>query len=67
MYQNYIAGDWVGALAGETFASYNPANGELIGELPQCGPADVERAVAGAVDAFHQWRRVPAPKRGEIL
>ena len=66
-YQNYIAGEWVDALSGETFASYNPANGELIGEMPKCGPRDVERAVAGAAAAYRTWRHVPAPKRGEIL
>jgi alpha-ketoglutaric semialdehyde dehydrogenase len=67
MFKNYIAGQWVEALSSATFASHNPANGELIGDAPQCGPADVERAVAGAARAFERWRRVPAPKRGEIL
>jgi alpha-ketoglutaric semialdehyde dehydrogenase len=67
MYLNHIAGEWVSALSGETFASYNPANGELIGEVPKCGRADVERAVAGAAAAYRKWRLVPAPKRGEIL
>jgi acyl-CoA reductase-like NAD-dependent aldehyde dehydrogenase len=67
MYKNYIAGQWVEAQTSATFASYNPANGELIGEVPQCGPADVETAVTGALKAFERWRHVPAPKRGEIL
>jgi alpha-ketoglutaric semialdehyde dehydrogenase len=67
MYQNCIAGEWMSALSGDTFASYNPANGELIGTMPKCGPDDVARAVAGAESAFRQWRLVPAPKRGEIL
>ena len=40
---------------------------KLIGEAPKCGPADAARAVEGAVKAFERWRRVPAPKRGEIL
>ena len=48
MFKNYIAGQWVEALSGATFSSYNPANGELIGEVPRCGPDDVERAVAAA-------------------
>src|SRR5450759_3251017 len=67
MYRNCIAGEWVDSLAAVRFSSYNPANGELIGEAPMCGPEDAARAVEGAVKAFERWRRVPAPKRGEIL
>lgn len=65
--RNYIAGQWVDALSGETFASTNPANGQLIGEAPKGGREDVEKAVAAAAEAFARWRKVPAPKRGEIL
>ena len=67
MHRNYVAGQWVDALSGETFASTNPANGELIGEAPKGGREDVEKAVAAAVEAFSRWRKVPAPKRGEVL
>jgi aldehyde dehydrogenase (NAD+) len=67
MVQNYIGGRWVDALSGHTFASTNPANSDLIADVPSCGPADVERAVAAATDAYAKWRKVPAPKRGEIL
>ncbi len=67
MHRNYIAGQWVDALSGRTFASLNPASGELIGEAPECGPEDVARAVSAAQEAFAKWRNVPAPKRGEIL
>ncbi len=67
MYRNYIGGEWVSSLSGETFPSHNPANGELIGEAPKCGPQDAARAVEGAVKAFDRWWRVPAPKRGDIL
>ena len=30
-FQNYIGGEWVDALSGETFESVNPATGETIG------------------------------------
>jgi alpha-ketoglutaric semialdehyde dehydrogenase len=65
--RNYIAGQWVDALSGETFASTNPANGQLIGEAPKGGREDAERAVAAASEAYAKWRKVPAPKRGEVL
>jgi acyl-CoA reductase-like NAD-dependent aldehyde dehydrogenase len=51
----------------ETFESTSPADGETIGVFPRMGVEDVDRAVAGAKEAFARWRLVPAPKRGEIL
>jgi acyl-CoA reductase-like NAD-dependent aldehyde dehydrogenase len=66
-FQNYIGGEWVDAVGGETFESVSPANGETIGVFPKSGPEDVDRAVAAAKQAFEEWRLVPAPKRGEIL
>jgi len=66
-FQNYIAGEWVDALSGETFESTSPANGETLGVFPKSGQGDVDRAVAAAKEAYEDWRLVPAPKRGEIL
>src|SRR3954453_1155023 len=66
-FQNYIAGEWVDAASGETFESHSPANGGLIGSFPKPAPADVDRAVAAAKEAYATWRLVPAPKRGEIM
>ena len=66
-FQNYIAGEWVDAVSGETFESTSPADGETLGIFPKSGQADVDRAVAAAKGAFEDWRLVPAPRRGEIL
>jgi aldehyde dehydrogenase (NAD+) len=67
-YGNYIGGAWVAAASAKTFENRNPADhDDLIGHFADSGPADVERAVAVAKDAFSTWRDVPAPKRGEIL
>jgi aldehyde dehydrogenase (NAD+) len=66
-YQNYIGGEWVDAASGETFESYNPATGELIGVFPKSSEEDVDRAVEAAKEAYESWRLVPAPKRAEIL
>ena len=66
-FQNYIGGEWVDAESGETFESYNPATGELIGVFPKSATEDVDRAVEAAKDAYESWRLVPAPKRAEIL
>jgi len=66
-FQNYIAGEWVDAVSGETFESTSPADGETLGIFPKSGQADVDRAVVAAKGAFEDWRLVPAPRRGEIL
>lgn len=67
-YRNYINGEWVPAASGETFADTNPARpGDVIGEFARSGAADVDVAVASASKAQKQWRRTPAPLRGEII
>jgi alpha-ketoglutaric semialdehyde dehydrogenase len=66
-FQNYIGGEWVDSVSGETFESTSPATGDSIGIFPKSNAEDVDRAVAAAKAAFEEWRLVPAPKRGEIL
>ncbi len=66
-FRNFIGGEWVDAVSGETFESTSPATGELIGTFPKSGAEDVDRAVEAAKRAFEDWRLVPAPARGEIL
>lgn len=65
--KNYIGGKWVGAHAGRTFESRDPAMGEVVGRCVDSGPEDVAEAVKAATEAFEGWRRMPAPRRGEIL
>jgi alpha-ketoglutaric semialdehyde dehydrogenase len=66
-FKNYIGGEWVDADGGEIFESLSPATGEPIGTFPKSTPADVDRAVEAAKEAYRTWRLVPAPKRGEIV
>jgi len=66
-HQNYVGGEWVDAVSGETFDSTSPADGETIGTFPKSGAEDVDRAVDAAKAAFEEWRLVPAPRRGELL
>jgi aldehyde dehydrogenase (NAD+) len=66
-FKNFIGGEWVDAVSGETFESRSPATGEVIGRFPKSGAEDVDRAVEAAQTAYEDWRLVPAPKRGEML
>lgn len=65
---NFIAGDWMHAVGGETFESVNPADiRETIATVALSGKEDVDHAVFAAREAFRNWRLMPAPRRGEIL
>ena len=37
-YQNFVGGEWVDAVEGETAEVINPATGEMIAEVPQGHP-----------------------------
>jgi aldehyde dehydrogenase (NAD+) len=50
-----------------TLESTSPADGALLGAVPQADEAAVAKAVEAAAAAYEEWRLVPAPKRGEIL
>ncbi|QTC91422.1 L-piperidine-6-carboxylate dehydrogenase [Brevundimonas goettingensis] len=45
----------------------SPIDGSSAGSLVQATPDQVEAAVARSVEAFKAWRRVPAPRRGELV
>src|SRR5215471_7313003 len=67
-HKNFINGDWVASASGKTFENLNPANiDDLIGVFQDSNAADVDRAIAAAENAYHDWSLVPAPKRAEIL
>jgi alpha-ketoglutaric semialdehyde dehydrogenase len=50
-----------------TLESTSPANGDVLGTVPEADEAAVAHAVETAKAAYEEWRLVPAPKRGEIL
>src|SRR5258708_3739990 len=53
--------------SGSYLDSYSPADGKLIGRVQASDEKSFEKAVAQARKAFVEWRKVPAPKRGEIV
>ena len=64
-HQLFINGEWVPALAGETFESINPYNQEVVGVYARARAADVDRAVKAARQAFDEgpWPRMTAEER----
>jgi betaine-aldehyde dehydrogenase len=54
-------------VAGERFASINPANGEIIGYVTAAGAAQVNAAVRAAQNAQTEWGARTGTERGRVL
>ena len=66
--RNFIGGNWVNAKGKKTFVSLNPADKRrIVAKAPLSEREDVDLAVSAASAALADWRRLPAPGRGEIL
>ena len=52
---------------GDITASISPINGEKISDVRNASPDDYEKLIKTAQEAFKIWKKVPAPKRGEIV
>lgn len=59
-------GDWIKNPGGEKLISYSPIDGKPIAAVITASENDYEEVMERASDAFKEWRKVPAPKRGEI-
>jgi aldehyde dehydrogenase (NAD+) len=66
-FRHYVDGEWTVGESEETFESANPATGETLGEFYRATPADVERAVEAADEAFEEWRAMSYIDRAEVL
>jgi aldehyde dehydrogenase (NAD+) len=67
-HKNFIGGQWVEPSSGDYFENRNPAKqSDLIGLFPRSTREDLDRAVRAAKSGFEEWRRTPAPARGDVL
>lgn len=46
---------------------FSPVDGEFIASVYQASEEDYEKIISKAQEAFLYWRKVPAPKRGEVV
>ena len=64
----FIGGQWVDAVAANTFATVNPATEEPITQVAEGRAEDIDRAVKAARQAFEgPWAGVSAADRGRLL
>ena len=66
-YRQLIAGEWVEAEGGRTYADLNPFNGEVFAEIPASGAADAQRAIQAADQAFPAWAAMGARARQALF
>jgi len=64
-----INGKWVDSASGKTFASYNPATGEVLAHVAEGDREDIDRAVKAARAAFESgpWAKMPPAGRGKLI
>jgi succinate-semialdehyde dehydrogenase/glutarate-semialdehyde dehydrogenase len=63
----YIDGQWVDAVSGKSFDSFNPTSGERIASLADGGREDAALAIAAAAKAFSAWSGTTAYQRSAFL
>ncbi len=56
-----------GVFAASGIEARSPIDGSTCGRVAEASAGEVEQAVARAGRAFDAWRRVPAPRRGELV
>ena len=66
-YGHFIDGKEIPASNGETFPSYAPMTGEILGYAARGTEADVEAAVTSARKGFLYWSSLPPAERERIL
>lgn len=64
-----IGGRWRDAASGKTFATYNPATGDMLAHVAEGDRADVDHAITAARKAFESgpWRKLTASERGRLI
>lgn len=63
----YINGQWVDADDGARFAVMNPASGQVIIEVADCGATETQAAIDAANSALAAWRARTAKDRAGVL
>ncbi|MGV8831212.1 MAG: aldehyde dehydrogenase [Devosia sp.] len=66
-YGNYIGGQWLDAVDGQTFDNSSPITGQVICEIARSKAADVELALDAAHAAAPAWGKTSVAQRAVML
>ncbi|MEX2639931.1 MAG: betaine-aldehyde dehydrogenase [Balneolales bacterium] len=64
---SFISGKSVPVDPASCFDNINPATGSVTGRVAEASPADIDRAVSAAAEAFPAWSAMTGTERGRIL
>src|SRR5450756_1949620 len=68
MIPNLVGAQWLVPPAGtQTLPIYNPASGEVIGQVPLSSAKEVDAAVQAAVAAYRTWSRTALMERVRLM
>jgi len=65
--RSFIDGAWRDVTNAKSFAVHNPATGECLGQIQDCGAEETAHAVQAASLALPSWRDLPAGERARLL
>jgi aldehyde dehydrogenase (NAD+) len=57
----------IAATGNKKFKVHSPIDGSVLAQLPCADESAYDRVVQDAMEVFAEWRKVPAPERGEIV
>ncbi|WP_236240273.1 aldehyde dehydrogenase family protein [Streptomyces sp. CC228A] len=66
-YGLFVDGEFTDAADGKVFKTVSPSTEEVLSEVAQAGPEDVDRAVKAARKAFGTWSALPGRERAKYL
>ena len=63
----FVNGQWITADSGRAVVVTDPADGRQLAQVPDCGAAETQRAIAAADAAWPAWRAKTAKERAALL
>ena len=67
-YGSCIGGQgWIQTSTEGQIESRNPSNNNIISTVYKCSEDDYEKVISASTEAFEEWRKVPAPIRGQLI
>ena len=63
----YGADGWVENKNNKTIDSYSPSDGNKLASVYEASVNDYKIIINKSIEAFEEWRKVPAPERGQLV
>lgn len=65
--KNYINGKFINPIQDNWIDNYNPASGDVYGQIPNSSKEDIAKAYKAAKSAFKLWSQTTFEERSRIL